>query len=43
MRIGLDARTLYRPERRGIGKSLLRLYQRLAEVHPDWAEAAELL
>jgi len=36
MRIGLDARTLYSPQRRGIGKSLLRLYQRLAETRPDW-------
>lgn len=36
MRIGLDARTLFSPQRRGIGKSLLRLYQRLAETHPDW-------
>lgn len=36
MRIGLDARTLFHPQRRGIGKSLLRLYQRLASVRPDW-------
>jgi glycosyltransferase involved in cell wall biosynthesis len=36
MRIGLDARTLFSPQRRGIGKSLLKLYQRLAAVHPDW-------
>jgi len=36
MRIGLDARTLYSPQRRGIGKSLLRLYQRIAAVRPDW-------
>lgn len=36
MRIGLDARTLFSPQRRGIGKSLLRLYSRLAETHPDW-------
>ncbi|MGB0768565.1 MAG: glycosyltransferase, partial [Phycisphaeraceae bacterium] len=36
MRIGLDARTLFSPQRRGIGKSLLRLYQRLAAVKPDW-------
>lgn len=36
MRIGLDARTLFSPQRRGIGKSLLRLYQRLAQTHPDW-------
>lgn len=36
MRIGLDARTLFSPQRRGIGKSLLRLYQRLATTRPDW-------
>ncbi len=36
MRIGLDARTLFSPQRRGIGKSLLKLYQRLAAVHPGW-------
>lgn len=36
MRIGLDARTLFSPQRRGIGKSLLRLYSQLAAAHPDW-------
>lgn len=36
MRIGLDARTLFTPNRRGIGKSLMRLYQGLAEYRPDW-------
>lgn len=36
MRIGLDARTLFAPNRRGIGKSLLRLYQELAAARPDW-------
>ncbi|MEM6259786.1 MAG: glycosyltransferase family 1 protein [Planctomycetota bacterium] len=36
MRIGLDARTLFNPQRRGIAKSLLRLYQRLSAVKPDW-------
>lgn len=36
MRIGLDARTLFSPQRRGIGKSLLRLYQRLSDTYPDW-------
>ncbi|MCC6680020.1 MAG: glycosyltransferase family 4 protein [Phycisphaeraceae bacterium] len=36
MRIGLDARTIFAPQRRGIGKSLLRLYQTLATVRPDW-------
>lgn len=40
MRIGLDARTLFSPQRRGIGKSLLKLYQRLAAVHPDWEVVA---
>lgn len=35
MRVGLDARTLFTPNRRGIGKSLIRLYQRLAMTHPD--------
>ena len=36
MRIALDARTLFSPQRRGIGKSLQRLYSRLAAVRPDW-------
>ena len=36
MRIGLDARTLFAPQRRGIGKSLLRLYQELAAMRPGW-------
>lgn len=36
MRIGLDARTLFSHQRRGIGKSLMRLYQGLADAHPDW-------
>ncbi len=36
MRIGLDARTLFSPQRRGIGKSLHRLYARLAAIRPDW-------
>lgn len=36
MRIALDARTLFSPQRRGIGKSLLMLYQRIAAVRPDW-------
>ncbi len=36
MRIGLDARTIYATERRGIGKSLLRLYRELSLVRPDW-------
>lgn len=40
MRIGLDARTLFSLQRRGIGKSLLRLYQRLAETRPGWQVVA---
>lgn len=40
MRIGLDARTIYAPQRRGIGKSLLRLYQTLQLVRPDWEVVA---
>lgn len=36
MRIGLDARTLFSPQRRGIGKSLMRLYQGLASARPGW-------
>jgi glycosyltransferase involved in cell wall biosynthesis len=36
MRIALDARTLFSPQRRGIGKSLHRLYERLAAIRPDW-------
>ncbi|MEM9347732.1 MAG: glycosyltransferase family 1 protein [Planctomycetota bacterium] len=36
MRIGLDARTLFCPQPRGIGRSLLKLYQRLSAVKPDW-------
>lgn len=40
MRIGLDARTIYTAHRRGIGKSLLRLYQTLSLVRPDWQVVA---
>lgn len=36
MRIALDARTIYAPQRRGIGKSLLELYRHLPDVRPDW-------
>jgi glycosyltransferase involved in cell wall biosynthesis len=36
MRIALDARTIYAPQRRGIGKSLLELYRHLPKVRPDW-------
>jgi len=40
MRIALDARTLYRTERRGIGKSLLHQYRALAAARPDWSITA---
>ncbi len=40
MRIALDARTIYSPQRRGIGKSLLALYQYLPFVRPDWQVVA---
>ncbi|MEM9415414.1 MAG: glycosyltransferase family 1 protein [Planctomycetota bacterium] len=36
MRLGLDARTLFTDQRRGIGKSLLRLYNHLADARPGW-------
>ncbi|MFW5681604.1 MAG: glycosyltransferase family 4 protein [Phycisphaeraceae bacterium] len=36
MRIALDARVIYAPHRRGIGRSLLRLYQEVARIRPDW-------
>ena len=36
MRIGLDARTLFSPQRRGIGKSLLRMYAGIAAARPEW-------
>jgi glycosyltransferase involved in cell wall biosynthesis len=34
--ISVDARTLYQPTRRGIGKTLLELYRHLAAVRPEW-------
>jgi glycosyltransferase involved in cell wall biosynthesis len=40
MRIALDARTIYAAERRGIGKSLLALYQYLPMVRPEWEVVA---
>ena len=40
MRIGLDARTIFSPRRRGIGKSLVRLYQTLQIVRPHWQVVA---
>ncbi|MGL6072845.1 MAG: glycosyltransferase family 4 protein [Fimbriiglobus sp.] len=36
MRIVLDARQVYRPQRRGIGKTLINLYAVLAERQPTW-------
>jgi len=36
MRLGLDARTIYRPDRRGTGKNLIDLYHHVACARPDW-------
>ncbi|QQE11569.1 glycosyltransferase family 4 protein [Planctomycetota bacterium] len=36
MLIGLDARTIYAAERRGIARSLELMYRHLAEIRPDW-------
>ena len=36
MRIALDARTIYAPQRRGTGKNLIDLYQTLPELRPHW-------
>jgi glycosyltransferase involved in cell wall biosynthesis len=36
MRIVVDARQVYRPDRRGIGKNLVDLYAALAAHRPDW-------
>jgi glycosyltransferase involved in cell wall biosynthesis len=36
MRIGLDARTIYWPTRRGTGKNLIDLYGYAADMHPSW-------
>jgi glycosyltransferase involved in cell wall biosynthesis len=36
MLIGLDARTIYSPCRRGTGKNLIDLYHHLAQVRPTW-------
>src|SRR5689334_2885685 len=36
MRIGLDARTIFRTERRGTGRNLIDLYRHLAVARPDW-------
>jgi len=40
MRIGLDARTIFRPTRRGTGKNLIDLYRHLAVVRPHWQVVA---
>ena len=36
MYIALDARTVYRPTRRGTGKNLIDLYRTVARLRPDW-------
>lgn len=36
MRVAVDARTVYSPVRRGTGKNLIDLYQRVARLRPDW-------
>lgn len=36
MLIGVDARSLLQPHPRGEGKTLLRLYQELKRIRPDW-------
>lgn len=36
MRIGLDARTIYWPTRRGTGKNLIDLYTHLSSLRPHW-------
>lgn len=36
MRIALDARQIFRPNRRGIGKAILNLYRQLSHIRPDW-------
>lgn len=40
MRIALDARTVFGPPRRGIGKTLVELYTHLAAIRPDWQVTA---
>jgi len=40
MRIGLDARTVYRSVRRGTGKNLIDLYRHLGGVRPGWRVVA---
>lgn len=36
MRLALDARNVYRPNRRGTGKNLIDMYRRIAELRPHW-------
>ena len=36
MLIGLDARTIYAEERRGIARSLLQMYSQLSVIRPNW-------
>ena len=36
MRIGLDARTIYWPSRRGTGKNLIDLYSYVSAMEPNW-------
>ena len=36
MHIAVDARTMYRPIRRGTGKNLVDLYRTVARLRPDW-------
>ncbi len=36
MRIALDARTIYHPQRRGTGRNLIDLYRHVAQLRPDW-------
>ena len=36
MRIAIDAREIYKTERRGMGKSLLNLYTSMAKLRPTW-------
>ena len=36
MKLALDARNIYRRQRRGTGKNLIDLYRHLAELRPQW-------
>ncbi|MEX0774365.1 MAG: glycosyltransferase family 1 protein [Phycisphaeraceae bacterium] len=40
MRIGLDARTIFRAQRRGTGKNLIDLYRQVIALRPDWEVVA---